>query len=102
MLGVRQEVHRKSPKFTFKLKCPIGKTLDHRSRGDTTWRAQTGKVESSHTLVTRQEMPVTLFPTLFIYLRTSHGLEQPCESLHPDIHLLFAREAEGGAHKRTG
>jgi hypothetical protein len=55
---VRQEVHRKSPKFTFKLKCPIGKTLDHRSRGDTTWRAQTGKVESSHMLVTRQEMPV--------------------------------------------
>ena len=100
MLGVRQEVHRKSPKFTFKLKCPIGKTLDHRSRGDTTWRSQTGKVESSHTLVTRQEMPVSHFDNN--YPLTSHGLEQPCESLHPDIHLLFAREAEGGAHKRTG
>ena len=65
---MRQEVHRKSPKFTFKLKCPmdIGKTLDHRSRGDTTWRAQTGKVESSHTLVTPDRK--CLFPTLFIYL----------------------------------
>ena len=43
-----------------------------------------------------------LLPCFPLCLYTSHGLEQPCESLHPDIHLLFAREAKGGAHKRTG
>ena len=35
--------------FTFTLDCHLGKTHDHRSRGDTTWRAHTCSAAHPHT-----------------------------------------------------
>ena len=34
--------------FTFTFICPLGKTHNHRSRGDTPWRAQTDYCISSY------------------------------------------------------
>ena len=34
--------------FTFTFICPLGKTHNHRSRGDTPWRAQTDYCTSSY------------------------------------------------------
>ena len=46
---------RKTPWFTFTLSCHLGKTHDHRSRGDTPWyssKLQTGLTDA-HSIATR-------------------------------------------------
>ena len=37
---IRRTILNVGPRLTFTLNCHLGKTHDHRSRGDTTWRAQ--------------------------------------------------------------